>query len=230
MCALAFGSCRSHKTVSKATATNTPSRPEAVWRPSHPPVTPKAADSNDPAIVARLIDSAYEWLGTPYRYGGTDRSGADCSGFMQRLFADVADVALPRNSARQAESCHPIDRERLEPGDLVFFNGSRIGADIGHVGLYLGEERMIHASSSKGVTVSAITSQYYAARYCGAGRVPAIMRGKHGAAPVHHKETPRPQPAPSRELPERVLIPAPAEPAPQPEAEIPDTVISAWMD
>lgn len=92
VCALALGGCHSRKQAVRP----------GVERPKLPAVTGSTADSNDAAVVARLIDGAYGWIGTPYRYGGTERSGADCSGFLQRLFADVAAVSLPRNSRKQA--------------------------------------------------------------------------------------------------------------------------------
>lgn len=250
-------SCRSKKAASTARPVE---RPGAVWHPQHAPVTGSTADSNDAALVARLIDGAYEWVGTPYRYGGTERTGADCSGFLQRLFADVAAVSLPRNSRKQAEYCRPVARERLQPGDLVFFNGSRVGGDIGHVGLYLGEERMIHASSSRGVTVSAITDRYYTQRYCGGGRVAAITYGARGTRPGMERElqpAARPEPAMTEIIevvPEAVATEVPAargeiDPVVPPtvvstdisalvdsafaaaaRAAEPDSVCSEWMD
>ncbi len=182
--AVSLGACHTRKSVTGASgaAVSRPGTP-AVVRPMQPPVTGSTADSNDAALVARLIDGAYGWIGTPYRYGGTDRSGADCSGFLQRLFADIAAVSLPRNSRKQAEYCRPVARELLQPGDLVFFNGSRIGGDIGHVGLYVGDERMIHASSSRGVIVSSMAEKYYTQRYCGGGRVAAITYAARGGMP-----------------------------------------------
>lgn len=186
-CALALGSCHSKKTT---VVTARPGVERPVWRPTEAPVTGASQDSNDAALVARLIDGAYQWIGTPYLYGGTDRKGADCSGFLQRLFADVAAVQIPRNSRKQAEYCRPVRRERLQPGDLVFFNGSRIGSGVGHVGLYVGHDYMIHASSSRGVTVSAITDKYYTARYCGGGRVEGITYAARGTRPGMNRELP----------------------------------------
>lgn len=188
-CALALGSCHSKKTT---VATGRPGVERPVWRPTEAPVTGSSHDSNDAALVGRLIDGAYQWIGTPYVYGGADRKGADCSGFLQRLFADVAAVQLPRNSRKQAEYCRPVKRSRLQPGDLVFFNGSRIGSGVGHVGLYVGNDYMIHASSSRGVTVSAITDKYYTERYCGGGRVEAITYAARGTRPGMEREL-RPQ-------------------------------------
>lgn len=230
-------SCHSHRTVARgshgSSATARPSSKGTVELPSHPVVTGSGADSNDAEIVRRLIEGARSWLGTPYRYGGTDRDGVDCSGFVQRLFADVAAVSLPRNSAKQAEDCRPVARNVLQPGDLVFFNGSRVGGGIGHVGLYVGDQRMIHASTSRGVIVSDINADYYACRYCGGGRVPAITYGARGKKPKESK-TPKPlQP----ELPAPVVIPAPAPdpapvaatPAPAPARVVPHA-ISARVD
>lgn len=181
-CALALGGCHSRKAV-VATSVSVPGRRPPVELPRQMPVTGTSADSNDAELVKRLISGAEKWIGTPYRYGGADRTGTDCSGFVQRLFADIAAVSLPRNSRKQAEYCRPVARELLQPGDLVFFNGSRIGGDIGHVGLYVGDSRMVHASSSRGVVVSAITDRYYAARYCGGGRVAAITYAARGTRP-----------------------------------------------
>ena len=82
------------------------------------------------------------------------------------------------------------ERDRPQPGDLVFFNGSRIGSGIGHVGLYVGEDHIIHASSSRGVTVSAITDKYYTDRYCGSGRVEGITYRARGTRPGSERELP----------------------------------------
>ena len=209
ICALALGGCHSRKT-----AVATPSARPPLELPKQMPVTGSTADSNDAELVERLIIGAEKWIGTPYRYGGTDRKGADCSGFVQRLFADIAAVSLPRNSRKQAEYCRPVARHLLQPGDLVFFNGSRIGGDIGHVGLYVGQDRMVHASSSRGVVVSAITDRYYAARYCGGGRVAAITYAARGTRPDGASpELPR--------VPDEILIaaiPAPEAKEAQPEA------------
>ena len=158
-CALALGSCHSNK---KTVATTGPAAERPVWRPKEAPVTGSSQDSNDAALVARLIDGAYQWIGTPYLYGGTGRKGVDCSGFVQKMLAR----------------------------DLVFFNGSRIGSGIGHVGLYVGEDHIIHASSSRGVTVSAITDKYYTDRYCGSGRVEGITYRARGTRPGSERELP----------------------------------------
>jgi len=221
LCLLCMGACRSHKQSTVGGAVS--SRPS---RPVSPPVTGSTADSNDAMLVARLIDGAYGWIGTPYRYGGADRKGADCSGFVQRLFADIVAVSLPRNSRKQAEYCRPVSRNLLQPGDLVFFNGSRVGSGIGHVGLYVGDGRMIHASSSRGVTVSDISADYYRRRYCGGGRVAAITYAARGTRPGSVRELPAavaPQPRPQSQ-PQASVQPEPVLSAPRP-SDVPEATI-----
>ncbi len=259
LAAVALSSCHSHRSVARGghgRVVHAGSRPSAhIALPAEPVATGSSADSNDAEIVNRLIEGARAWLGTPYLYGGTDRAGVDCSGFVQRLFADIAAVSLPRNSRKQAEDCRPVAREGLQPGDLVFFNGSRVGGGIGHVGLYVGDQHMIHASTSRGVIVSDINADYYACRYCGGGRVQAITYGARGTLPRGKKDKPRPV---SPELPAPVAIPAPAPEHPAAEVQTaaaapvrvvphaisarvdsafailrmnePDSVCSDWMD
>lgn len=237
LCVLLLAGCGSHR---RATVAPPPGRP------AMPPVTGNSSDSNDAELVARLIDGARSWIGTPYRYGGTERSGADCSGFLQRLFADIAAVSLPRNSRRQADYCRPVPRRLLQPGDLVFFDGSRVGSGIAHVGLYIGDERMIHASSSRGIITSSISEPYYSRRFRQAGRVDAITYAARGSRPRGLEHAPVIAP----ELPVAVAITAPAATAEATVAEdgvliiptdisakvdsafaaLPDSVLSQWMD
>ncbi|MBM3882894.1 MAG: hypothetical protein FJ387_24755, partial [Verrucomicrobia bacterium] len=112
---------------------------------------------------------ASRWLGTPYRYGGTERSGVDCSGFTWRLYRAVAGIALPRVAAQQALCGVAVPRTALRPGDLLFFGAPRRG--IQHVGLSLGGDVFVHASVSRGVTYETLRTPYYASRFAGARRV-----------------------------------------------------------
>lgn len=206
-----------------------------VRPPSEPPVTGNTRDSNDADLVARLIDGAYSWIGTPYRYGGADRNGTDCSGFVQRLFADIAAVSLPRNTRKQAEFCSTVQRKHIQPGDLLFFDGSTVGAGIGHVGLYVGDGRMIHASSSRGVIVSGIDEAYYNRRYRQAGRVGAISYASRGHKPGRHKQ---PNPVVEPEVLKATLAPDGAIIIPtdisalldSAFAAMPDSILGDWMD
>ncbi len=110
----------------------------------------------------RLVEEAYTWLGAPYKYGGADKKkGTDCSGMVLRVYEDVAGVKLPRNSAKQAEYCKKIKRDKVRTGDLVFFATGKDPKKISHVGIMVTPEYFIHASTSKGVVVSDVNTPYY---------------------------------------------------------------------
>lgn len=114
--------------------------------------------------LLRLIDG---WFGTKYKLGGTTKAGIDCSAFMQVLFASLYGVALPRTAKEQYGASHKISRTELKEGDLVFFN--TVGG-ISHVGMYLLNNKFVHASSS-GVTISDLFDEYWGKRFIGARRV-----------------------------------------------------------
>lgn len=117
---------------------------------------------------SELTDLVNEVIGTPYKWGGTTVKGFDCSGFILHIFNQF-DVNLPRTSTSQAEVGNKVDKEELREGDLVFFNTS--GRGISHAGIYIGEGKFAHSSSSKGVTISKLSDDYYEKRYVTARRV-----------------------------------------------------------
>lgn len=118
-----------------------------------------------------LLKEVDGWLGTPYKYGGNDRNGIDCSALMLRVYDDALNIKLPRNSRAQSNYCTPIDRRDLIPGDLVFFATTKGSSKVSHVGMYIGEGRMVHSSASRGVIVSDLSADYYTRTFAGAGRV-----------------------------------------------------------
>jgi len=119
------------------------------------------------ALASSLTRSAMRFLGTPYSFGGTSTRGFDCSGFVQHVFAMMG-VHLPRTADAQYDAGRKI-AGAMRPGDLVFFQTYTAG--VSHVGIYLGNDRFVHASSSQGVTVSSLHESYWATRYLGAKRV-----------------------------------------------------------
>lgn len=117
-----------------------------------------------------LIREVSSWLGTPHRYAGTTREGADCSGFVMEVFRTVYQKSLPRSSAEMASKARSVSKAKLQEGDLVFFHTSG-GRKISHVGIYLSNNKFIHASSSRGVIVSDLNEPYYRRTFSKAGRV-----------------------------------------------------------
>lgn len=123
----------------------------------------------------RIIDEAMTWLGTPYKYAGAEKKkGTDCSGMVLRVYEKVTGESLPRNSAKQAEYCRSIKRTQVEPGDLVFFATGKDPDKISHVGIIIDDDHFIHASSSKGVVISDLTTNYYQRTFKKFGRVPGM--------------------------------------------------------
>jgi cell wall-associated NlpC family hydrolase len=115
---------------------------------------------------------AVSLVGTPYRLGGNaPETGLDCSGFVGHVFRQVAGVSLPRDSRAISESAQPLAQGDLRPGDLVFFN--TLHRAFSHVGIYLGDDRFVHATSSRTgvVMVSNLNARYWRERFDGARRV-----------------------------------------------------------
>ncbi len=123
--------------------------------------------SRSSAIATSLTRSAMRFIGTPYVFGGTRATGFDCSGYVQHVFAMLG-VRLPRTADAQFDAGRRIAKT-MHPGDLVFFHTYAPG--VSHVGIYLGNNRFIHSSSSHGVAISSLHDTYWAPRYLGAKRV-----------------------------------------------------------
>lgn len=130
----------------------------------------------------QLLREADSWIGTPYRWGGNDRNGVDCSGFVTQVFRNSVGISLPRTSGQQHDFCLGIDRDDLQPGDLVFFT-VRGGSSVGHVGIYIGNGQIVHSSSSKGVIISSLSANYYKVNYHSSGRVEKYFAMASGNQP-----------------------------------------------
>lgn len=133
-----------------------------------PPPSGRLSDSI--VVVAQLNEQLRQWYGTPYRYGGLDRGGVDCSGFVYRTFSDRFDMQLPRSTVQQTGLGTKVSRDELMPGDLVFFKTGS-GENGLHVGIYDTNDEFIHASTSKGVTRSSLNNVYWRKVYWQARRI-----------------------------------------------------------
>ncbi|WP_221567011.1 S-layer homology domain-containing protein [Alkalihalobacillus sp. TS-13] len=129
-------------------------------------VTPSAYASSK---EDQVISIAKQYIGTPYKYGGTTPSGFDCSGFMLYVFNKVG-ISLPRTSLDQSKVGTAVSKSNLQPGDIVYFSNT-YKAGVSHSGIYVGDGYFVHAASS-GVKKTSINDPYYwGPKYTGARRV-----------------------------------------------------------
>ena len=127
-----------------------------------------------PAVVStsdlrdRLHQHYLDWRGVPYKVGGNDRRGIDCSGFVHLAYKNALGVQLPRSTDLLAQTGEDIPKKQLAVGDLVFF---KTGFAKQHVGIYMGDGQFIHASTSRGVMKSTLKSPYWSKHYWKSTRV-----------------------------------------------------------
>ena len=132
--------------------------------PSVPPEAPLPAGER-----SALVGTALSLRGAPYRNGGSDPSGFDCSGFVAYVFAQQG-LYVPRTVSELYQLGHPVDQGSIEQGDLVFF--STIAPGASHVGIAVSGDEFVHAPSSSGVVrVEPMGASYWASRYVGARRL-----------------------------------------------------------
>lgn len=142
-----------------------------------------------------VVAEARSWVGVPYSYGGKTRKGTDCSGLVVAVFDKAAGITLPRSSSEQQAACRQVKRGNLRPGDLVFFTTGKNKKKVNHVGIYIGNGCMVHASTSRGVMVSDLEQDYYRKTYHSGGRVPGLKGGK---------DEPQPEPESPRKRDEKI--------------------------
>ena len=134
-----------------------------------PPPVPDAPPAREPSLASSLVSTALSFRGVPYRNGGADPAGFDCSGFVRYVFAQFGQQ-LPREVQAQFRVGRVIDRDEVQPGDLVFFQTVSPGAS--HVGIVVGNGEFVHAPSSRGVVrTERYTIDYWAKRWVGARRL-----------------------------------------------------------
>jgi peptidoglycan endopeptidase LytE len=158
-------------TVNTSAAVSRSGRDSASSAPAgtEPTVSSSITPSRGAIIRRDVITNSFALLGKPYRYGGMSPKGFDCSGFVSYIFK-ISGISLPHQSAGQYGKGIAVEKSKLITGDLVFF---RTGGSkrINHVGIYIGDDRFIHAASSRGIVTESLKSKYYSKCYAGAKRI-----------------------------------------------------------
>lgn len=117
----------------------------------------------------QLYSAIQEWMGTPYKYGGTTKSGVDCSAFVGNIVRQVYKINLHRVANDMLQDVTVVSKNELREGDLVFFTNSK--GRVSHVGIYLRDGMFAHSSTSRGVIISRLTDTYWSKHFHQAGRI-----------------------------------------------------------
>ena len=117
----------------------------------------------------KLYQFIKEWYGVRYKYGGKTKQGIDCSGFSATLYASVFKKQLSPSSKTQHDESKKVNKSDVKEGDLVFFNIT--GKSVSHVGVYLQNNKFVHASTSKGVIISDLSEAYYKKHFVSFGKI-----------------------------------------------------------
>jgi cell wall-associated NlpC family hydrolase len=148
-----------------------------------PPNQPPPGESPGPDAIARLLATdrdprrteialaALSQVGSPYAWGGhSPTTGFDCSGLVAYVYRRTSKLVLPRVASAQARSAAPVDLDDLRAADLVFYN--TLGEEFSHVGIYIGQERFVHApATGSWVQIARVSAPYWRSRFSGARRV-----------------------------------------------------------
>jgi len=149
---------RQQATHGHVTYSSTLASIEKKWGVKFPPNTDE-----------KLVLEMDSWLGIPYKYGGNSKNGTDCSGMIQQIYKNVYGIQLHRSAFDMQKDVELISLEKAKLGDIVFFKIDQ--NKVSHVGLYIGDKKFIHASTSKGVIISSLDEDYYKTRFYAMGRV-----------------------------------------------------------
>ncbi|MFQ5753303.1 MAG: C40 family peptidase [bacterium] len=122
------------------------------------------------AFENRLMQAIESYLGVPYRWGGSTKSGMDCSGFVRTVYRGATGLELPHSARTMFKMGKFIEETELKFGDLVFFENIE-NYGVSHVGIYLGSNKFAHTSTTQGVTISYLNEKYYRQRFIGARKI-----------------------------------------------------------
>lgn len=165
---LYLSSCKHHKTIS-----STNPNPKENNLSSSKSIRKKYAEklgvSESDIKNEKLYQFINDWYGVKYKYGGKDKSGIDCSGLTSTLYSSVYKKTISSSTKALVNEVKKIKQSDLKEGDLVFFNTN--GKSISHVGVYLQNQKFVHASTKKGVMISDLNEPYFQKTYVSSGRV-----------------------------------------------------------
>ncbi|MGA1871641.1 MAG: C40 family peptidase [bacterium] len=150
------------------TACATHQKQSAVANPAVTRLGKSSTHSQARNIEQRILKAYHRWKGTRHQLGGTGSKGIDCSGFVCAIYKDVFNINLPRTTKAQVHQGKSVSFNELQPGDLVFFKPPEYPR---HVGIFLSDSQFVHASKSKGVTISKIDAHYWGKYYWTARRI-----------------------------------------------------------
>lgn len=128
-------------------------------------------DENESSIVKSLLAHYQKWQGARYELGGLSKSGVDCSGFVYLTYLKRFNLELPRTTLDQIRAGKKVDISELQAGDLIFF---KTKPSVRHVGIYIDNDKFMHASSSKGVMISSLKNRYWKKRYWFSKHIPEL--------------------------------------------------------
>jgi hypothetical protein len=172
-CALIFilflTSCRSHKSATSTTTAVTNSPEDQKFSELKTKYATQLGVKESEVYNKKLFLFIDEWYSAPYKYGGLDKSGIDCSGLAYTLYNIVYGKKVPRSTKDLYAGCAAVENTELKEGDLVFFKIEK--PEVSHVGVYLTNNKFIHASTKKGVIINDLNEVYYKKYFYKAGRI-----------------------------------------------------------
>ncbi len=163
--AVSISSCKSHKDASSNSSNSNVPKSKKV-KEKYATLLNIEEDKIENIKLYSFID---EWYGVPYKYGGKTKSGIDCSNFTSTLYSNIYNKSLTGSSSSIFDQCKTISKSNLEEGDLVFFKID--GDKISHIGVYLQNNKFVHATTKKGVMIDDLDEAYYKKYFYKAGRL-----------------------------------------------------------
>ena len=163
---ISISSCKSHKDSTSDNNSSTNSSKSKKVKEKYATILKVDESKIDNVKLYSFID---EWYGVPYKYGGKTKSGIDCSNFTSTLYSNIYSKTISGSSSSIFEQCKTISKSNLEEGDLVFFKIE--GDKISHIGVYLQNNKFVHATTKKGVMIDDLDEVYYKKYFYKAGRL-----------------------------------------------------------